>query len=65
MFDVIQSLGSIEDSEMFRAFNMGIGFVAVADEGDVDRIVKGFKSHDHGVSVIGHIVKGDGKVEIK
>ena len=65
VFDVIQSLGSIEDPEMFRAFNMGIGFVAVADEGDVDPIVKGFRSHDHGVSVIGRIVKGDGEVEIK
>lgn len=65
VFTVIQDLGSITDDEMFQAFNMGIGFVAVGPEGDVDRIIKGFTSHDHGASVIGHIVEGDGSVEIK
>ena len=65
VFQVIQELGSIDDAEMFRIFNMGIGFVAVAYEGDADRIMKGFKSHDHEASVIGRIVVGDGDVEIK
>lgn len=65
VFAVLKDLGSIEDEEMFRTFNMGIGFVAIAAEEDVDRITKGFKSHDHEVSVIGRIVEGDGGVEIK
>jgi len=65
VFTVIQDLGSIAEDEMFRAFNMGIGFVAVADESDVDRITKGFHSHGHDVSVIGHIIAGGGEVEIK
>ena len=65
VFTVIQDLGSIADEEMFRTFNMGIGFVAIAAEDDVDRIMKGFKSHDHEVSLIGHVIEGDGSVEIK
>jgi phosphoribosylformylglycinamidine cyclo-ligase len=65
VFAVIQELAAVPAQEMFRVFNMGIGFVAVATEADVDRIVKGFKSHHHEVSVIGRIVEGAGNVEIQ
>jgi len=65
VFSVIQDLGSIADQEMFRAFNMGIGFVAVAPEGDVEKIMRAFIIHNHDASVIGRIVEGDGSVEIE
>ncbi|MEN8114596.1 MAG: phosphoribosylformylglycinamidine cyclo-ligase [Actinomycetota bacterium] len=65
VFRVIQGLGSVADEEMYRTFNMGVGFVAVAAEGDVDRLIKGFDSYDHTAAVIGRIVEGDGTVEIK
>jgi phosphoribosylaminoimidazole (AIR) synthetase len=44
---------------------MGIGFVVVAAEGDVDRLVKGFESYEHQASVIGRIIDGDRGVEIR
>jgi phosphoribosylformylglycinamidine cyclo-ligase len=31
IFEIMQKLGNVEDSEMFRAFNMGIGMVIVCD----------------------------------
>lgn len=65
VFTVVQELAAIEDAEMFRVFNMGIGFVAIAEEGDADRIMKGFTSHNLDASVIGRIVEGEGDVEIK
>jgi len=64
VFHVLQSLGSVSDEEMFRMFNMGIGFVAVAPEGDADRLVKGFNSYDQDATVIGRIVEGDRGVAI-
>ncbi len=64
IFQVLQSLGSVSDDEMLHMFNMGIGFVAVAPEGDADRLIKGFNSYDQAATVIGRIVKGDGEVEI-
>ncbi len=64
VFQVLQSLGSISDAEMYRTFNMGIGFVAVAPEADADRLVKGFASYDQDAAVIGRIVEGDGVVDI-
>ncbi len=64
VFHVIQDLGSVAEEEMFRTFNMGIGFVAVAPESDVDRLIKGFDSHNLNAAVIGRIVEGDQSVEI-
>ena len=64
VFDVIQDLGSVTDEEMFRTFNMGVGFVAVAPEGDADRLIRGFDSHSLEATVIGRVVDGDQSVKI-
>lgn len=64
VFQVLQSLGPISDDEMYRTFNMGIGFVAVAPESDADRLIKGFASYDQDAEVIGRITEGDGTVGI-
>ena len=64
VFRVLQDLGSVSDDEMFHMFNMGIGFVAIAPEGDADRLIKGFNSYDQDATVIGRIVEGDGTVMI-
>jgi phosphoribosylformylglycinamidine cyclo-ligase len=64
VFHVLQDLSSISDDEMFRMFNMGIGFVAIAPEGDADRLIKGFNSYDQDATVIGRIVEGNGGVTI-
>jgi phosphoribosylformylglycinamidine cyclo-ligase len=42
IFKVMQSIGSIDDDEMFRAFNMGIGMVLIVDpqiENDVIELI--------------------------
>jgi len=64
VFEVIQSLGDVDRAEMFRTFNMGIGFVVVADPDDVDRLLRGFELHELPTSVIGEIVAGDRGIEI-
>ena len=64
VFTVLQDLGTVTEEEMFRTFNMGIGFVAVAPESDADRLIKGFDSYDHGATVIGRVIEGERTVEI-
>lgn len=64
IFDLIKKKGCVDDREMYRALNMGIGMVLVVDRQSADKAVKflcsaGLKSH-----VIGRVLKGDGKVEI-
>ncbi len=64
VFHVIQDLGSVPEEEMFRTFNMGVGFVAVAPEADADLLIRGFDSHGHSAAVIGRIVEGEQTVKI-
>ena len=40
IFDLIKRRGDIEEAEMFRVFNMGIGMVIVCDSASVDRITE-------------------------
>jgi phosphoribosylformylglycinamidine cyclo-ligase len=40
IFDFIQKLGNVEDAEMYKTFNMGMGYLIVASKKDAGRIVK-------------------------
>ena len=60
VFAVIQKLGNVETSEMFRAFNMGIGMVIVCAEAD-----KEFLKNSLGECFeIGRVVEGNKEVAI-
>ncbi|MEP7214260.1 MAG: phosphoribosylformylglycinamidine cyclo-ligase [Acidobacteriota bacterium] len=39
IFGLMQKLGNVEQKEMFRTFNMGIGMVVICSEGDKDDVV--------------------------
>ena len=53
LFSLIQRTGDIEDDEMYRVFNMGIGMILICDPADVSKLMK--KLPD--AVVIGEIVK--------
>jgi phosphoribosylformylglycinamidine cyclo-ligase len=65
VFKVLQSVGGVPPGEMFRTFNMGVGFVAVVGEGDVDATLRAFETSELEADVIGHITEGDRGVEIR
>jgi len=59
IFDVLKRLGRVDQEEMYRVFNMGIGLVLVAPAGAAAALVKQTSVlGDHGW-VIGEIVAGD------
>ena len=58
IFKIIRSLGKISDREMFRTFNMGVGYVLVVRSADASRIVKKLNSAKEKAFIIGHIEKG-------
>lgn len=39
IFDVMQKQGGIADDEMYRVFNMGVGFVIMVDPADADKVL--------------------------
>lgn len=63
VFDLIQSTGNVSLPEMYRVFNMGIGFcVIVPDETEaVRRVEQCFASHGFSAQPIGKVVEDDAK----
>ncbi|MFO1464777.1 MAG: phosphoribosylformylglycinamidine cyclo-ligase [bacterium] len=56
VFDFLQEQGSVENQEMYRVFNCGIGMVLVVAAKDADEVVSRLKAHGQGAAVIGEIV---------
>ena len=61
VFDVMQSLGDVDEDEMFRAFNMGIGMVFIVDDAKVS-IVKDVLKDLIDVCEIGSVFRGNKNV---
>jgi phosphoribosylformylglycinamidine cyclo-ligase len=56
IFSLIQKLGNVPPSEMFRVFNMGTGFCVVVDRSDAERVQEIAKSRNRRAAVIGYTV---------
>ena len=56
IFDLIQHHGDVPDAEMFRVYNMGVGFCVVVDPGDAARVVQLAMQHGKRAAVIGYAV---------
>ena len=63
IFKVMQSIGSIDDKEMFKAFNMGIGMVLIVDPAIEDDLVE-LISPLSKTYKIGNVVPGNKEVLI-
>lgn len=59
IFDYLQREGRIDDDEMLRVFNCGIGMALVADAADCDAIVRDVGAHGLQAQPIGEIEKQD------
>lgn len=62
VFAEIQRRGKISDREMYRTFNMGIGFAVVTP--DPDLVLKVANKWKVDAQEIGHVTKRSGKVDI-
>ncbi len=65
IFTFLQKTGPVEEEEMFRVFNMGIGFVLIVSEDFADSIAKKLTRYGEQVYKIGRITTGTGKVILK
>jgi phosphoribosylformylglycinamidine cyclo-ligase len=62
IFKQIQLDGNIDSKEMYRTFNMGVGFCVVASKASADEIISVFEKHKIRCKAVGKIEKGKGEV---
>jgi phosphoribosylformylglycinamidine cyclo-ligase len=59
VFDWLQAAGRIEDAEMYRTFNCGLGMTLCVAPGDADRALAILAAQGETASVIGEVRRGD------
>lgn len=62
IFEFIKNIGNVEDEEMYRVFNMGIGMIIVASQSESEKILEKCKEINEEIHVIGKITKGDNTI---
>ncbi len=64
LFDLLQAAGNVDRDEMYRVFNMGIGYVLVVRPAFAQSVTNQLKRYGEQPIVIGEIVAGSGQVQI-
>jgi phosphoribosylformylglycinamidine cyclo-ligase len=64
IFNLIQDLGRVAEEEMYHTFNMGVGYVLVVEEAEVDRAVARLTAGGETVYQLGRVEAGAREVRI-
>lgn len=64
IFKFLAEKGNIPMDEMYNIYNMGIGFMIVVDEKDVQSTIQNLEKNGEKPVVIGEVLKGSGGVEL-
>lgn len=65
LFNLIAERGNVDEEEMYRAFNMGIGMVLVVSAEDAAKTVELLENEGETVYTLGEITSGEGRVVYK
>ncbi len=60
VFTLIKELGGVSEEEMYRTFNMGIGFCIIVDEKDCEKTIEICREYDTPAFRIGKVIDGRG-----
>ena len=61
VFDWLQERGDVEDSEMYRTFNMGMGMIIVVEKNDAEKAVSLLGEY---AQIVGSVKNGNGVLHI-
>jgi phosphoribosylformylglycinamidine cyclo-ligase len=64
IFDLVATKGRVDDEEMERTFNLGIGMIAVVSPEDADRALALLTGRQVNAWAVGEIVEGNGQVRM-
>lgn len=65
LFTFLHKTGNVDDLEMLRVFNMGLGLLFVIPEEHVEKVVKVKEQLGIEIHIVGKIIEGDKKVNYK
>lgn len=65
IFSLLQEWGNVEDREMFRTFNMGVGMMMVVPQTDAETVLEELEKQGESAYIIGEIILGKKNVMIE
>jgi phosphoribosylformylglycinamidine cyclo-ligase len=65
IFQVIKKKGRIDDTQMYRTLNMGIGMVLTVSKSDAAKAMESLAEKGVDSYIIGKVIRGSGKVLVK
>ncbi len=64
IFDEVQKAGNIDDDEMAKVFNLGVGMIVIVPADDTYRVIDVLRGQGHAARQIGTVEEGSGRVRI-
>jgi phosphoribosylformylglycinamidine cyclo-ligase len=64
LFTLIQQLGNVPDAEMFRVFNMGIGYVLIVARERAQDVLTSLQISGEQAWLIGEVQRGSREVQV-
>jgi phosphoribosylformylglycinamidine cyclo-ligase len=64
IFRLISQVGEVSESEMYRVFNMGIGFLVIVHPDDVDTALSTLRECGESPTVVGELVSASGDARV-
>ena len=64
VFAELQRIGEVDNQEMARVFNLGLGMVVVVRDKDATKAIDLLRTGGHRATVVGEVEKGDGQVRL-
>ncbi|MHB8741885.1 MAG: phosphoribosylformylglycinamidine cyclo-ligase [Sulfuricaulis sp.] len=64
IFDWLQEMGGIEEFEMYRTFNCGVGMVLALDAADAEKALKRLQASGENATIIGHVEPHTGEDQV-
>lgn len=65
IFRILADLGRVDSQEMFKTFNMGIGFIVIVSPGEVDRALSSLRKMGEVPFILGEVGPGERGVVIE
>lgn len=65
VFKHLREIGSLDDADMIKTFNMGVGMTLVADGAAAEKIQAHLREHQLDSYIIGNIVRGKQQVSLR